>query len=130
MIESLISLGCRTRQNLLIFWMWVVREKVGQGWLSIFTKYWERLTKIWEYGRNHDEEEYQELNFECWLVWLSGLSPCHEPKGCWFDSLSGHMPGLRVRSPAGGMQEAANWCFSHTLMFLFLFLLPFPLKYK
>ena len=29
-------------------------------------------------------------------------------KGCWFDSQSGHMPGLQARSPAGGAQEAAT----------------------
>ena len=36
-----------------------------------------------------------------------------EPKGRWFDSQSGHMPGLWVRSPVGGAQEATtHWCFS------------------
>ena len=29
-----------------------------------------------------------------WLVWLSELSAACEPKGCQFDSQSGHMPGL------------------------------------
>ena len=41
-----------------------------------------------------------------------------EPKGCWFNSQSGHMPGLRARSPVGGKREATNPCFSHTSMLL------------
>ena len=32
------------------------------------------------------------------------------------------MPGLRARSPFGGVREATDWCFSHTSMFLSLFL--------
>ena len=36
-----------------------------------------------------------------WLVWLSGLSAACESKGRWFDSQSGHMPGLWARSPVG-----------------------------
>ena len=36
-----------------------------------------------------------------------------EQKGCWFDSRSGHMPGLQARSPVGGVREATtHWCFS------------------
>ena len=30
----------------------------------------------------------------------------YKPKGRWFDSQSGHMPGLQARSPVGGAQEA------------------------
>ena len=30
------------------------------------------------------------------------------------------VPGQRARSPVGGMQEATNLCFTHTLMFLSL----------
>ena len=38
--------------------------------------------------------------------------PACEPQGCQFDSQSGHTPGLLVRSPVGGAQEAnTNWCF-------------------
>ena len=36
----------------------------------------------------------------------SVLAP--EPKGCWFDSQSGHMPGLQARTPVGGAQEATT----------------------
>ena len=55
-----------------------------------------------------------------WLVWLSGLSAGCELKGCWFDSQSGHMPGLWARSPVGGHVRGNN-----TLMFLSLsFSLP------
>ena len=38
---------------------------------------------------------------EPWLVWPSGLSVGCESKGRWFNSQSGHMPGLRARSPMG-----------------------------
>ena len=39
-------------------------------------------------------------------------APAFEPKGCMFDSQSRHMPGLRARSPVGGVQEATtHWCF-------------------
>ena len=31
-----------------------------------------------------------------------------EPKGRWFNSWSGHMPGLWARSLAGGVREATN----------------------
>ena len=42
--------------------------------------------------------------------------PAGEPKGCWFNSQSGHMPGLRARSPVGGAWEATtHWCFSPSL---------------
>ena len=34
--------------------------------------------------------------------------PVHEPKGHWFNSWSGYMPGLQARSPVGGMREASN----------------------
>ena len=50
-----------------------------------------------------------------------------EPKGRWFDSQSGHKPGLWARSPFGDMQEATNGCISRTLMFLSLSL-PSPLS--
>ena len=34
-----------------------------------------------------------------WVDWM----PACEPKGCKFDTQSGHMPGLQARSLAGGM---------------------------
>ena len=43
-----------------------------------------------------------------------------KPKGRWFDSQSGHVPGLQARSPAVGVQEASTHCF----------LLLFPSLYK
>ena len=43
-------------------------------------------------------------------------APTCEPKGCWFDSQSGYMPGLWARSPIGGVREAtAHWCVSPSL---------------
>ena len=50
--------------------------------------------------------------------------PACEPGGHWFDTQSGHMPGLRARSPAGGVQEATTLTFL-SLSFSFL---PLSLK--
>ena len=50
--------------------------------------------------------------------------PACEMKGHWFTSWSDHMPGLRARSPVGGGQEGANWCFSPSLSPS----LPLPIK--
>ena len=39
-----------------------------------------------------------------------------KPKGHWFNSQSGHMPGLQARSPVGGVREATTrGCFSPSL---------------
>ena len=38
-----------------------------------------------------------------------------KPKGHWLPSQSGHIPGLRVRSPFGGVQEATDQCLSLSL---------------
>ena len=39
-----------------------------------------------------------------------------KPKGHWFNSQSGHMPGLQVRSPVGDMWEAStHWCLSNKI---------------
>ena len=63
---------------------------------------------------------------------LVGWALACGPIGCQFDSPSGHMPGLQARSPFGGMQEAADWCFSRTSMFLSLSFssLSLSLKYN
>ena len=65
-----------------------------------------------------------------WPVWqLGGWVSSHKAEDHWFDSQSGHMPGLQARSLLGGMQEGADQCFSQTLMFLSLsFSLPSPLS--
>ena len=63
------------------------------------------------------------FHYQCGSV---GWALSHELKGCWFDSQSGHMPGLWTRSLVGGVREEVYQCFSHTLIFLSLsfFLLP------
>ena len=48
-------------------------------------------------------------------------------KGCQFESQSGHMPGLKARSPGGDMWETTNQCISRTSVFLSLSL-PSPLS--
>ena len=40
-------------------------------------------------------------NLLLWLVQLSGLRACCEPKDHLFNSQAGHMPGLWARSPVG-----------------------------
>ena len=61
------------------------------------------------------------------LVGVAQWIECLPAKqSCRFDSQSGHMPGFQTRYPVGGVQEAANRCISCTLMFLSLFLPPFP----
>ena len=50
-----------------------------------------------------------------WCGSVDWAAAC-EPKGCWFDSHSRHIPGLWAESPVGGVQEAATyWCFSPSL---------------
>ena len=50
-----------------------------------------------------------------WCGFMDSAPAC-EPKGLWFDSHSGHMPGLWARSPFGGVREAAtHLCFSPSL---------------
>ena len=61
-------------------------------------------TKVWLYFKGDS----------CALAGVTQLS-C-KPKGRRFTSQSGHMPGLRAKSPVEGVQEATN-C---TLMFLSL----------
>ena len=70
-------------------------------------------------------------NLEICSDWCGsvGWASSGKLKSHWFDSWSGHMPGLLTRSPAGGVQEAADRCFPPTLMFLsFSFSLPSPLS--
>ena len=50
-----------------------------------------------------------------WGCGSVGWSIILQTKSHWFDSQSGHMPGLWARSPVGGMQEANDWCFSSSL---------------
>ena len=57
------------------------------------------------------------MNDQCrgWCVSVDWVL-AWEPKCCWFDSQWGHMPGLRPRSPVGGVREATtHWCFFHSL---------------
>ena len=50
-----------------------------------------------------------------WCSSVDGALAC-KSKGCWFDSQSGHMPGLGARSPAGGTWGTTiHWCFSPCL---------------
>ena len=44
----------------------------------------------------------------------------HKPKDRWFNSQSGHTPGLWARSLVGGVWEETDQCFSHTFTLMFL----------
>ena len=54
-----------------------------------------------------------------WCVSVDWVLAC-EPKGCWFNSQSEHMPGLWARSPAEDVQKKTDQCISRTSMFLSL----------
>lgn len=53
---------------------------------------------------------------------VSWASP-HARRGCWFPPWSGHVTGLRARSPVESTQETAEGCYVLTLM-VSLFFLP------
>ena len=52
----------------------------------------------------------QYLNIPFSPGWCGSVDwvPAWEPKGRWFDSPSGHMPGLQARSLVGGMWEVTS----------------------
>ena len=59
---------------------------------------------------NHMIKKY--VNSPGWCGSVDWVPGC-EPKGCWFDSWSGHMPGLLARPVPSGGHVRGN----HTLMF-------------
>ena len=61
-----------------------------------------------------------------WCGSVGWVSSC-KVKGCWFDSWSGHMPGLWVQTPVG-VCTGGNWSMfvSHIDLSLLLSLPPFP----
>ena len=68
------------------------------------------------------------VNSPGWCGSVGWVLAC-KTKGGRFDFHSGHVPGLRARSPFGCVWEANDWCISRTLMFLSLsFSLLFPLS--
>ena len=98
--------------------------------------------KIWVRRRRYQQTWRQENENYC--IWgtekrlkrpdwcgLEGWRSSHRPKGCRFNSQSGHKPGLRARSPPGAcMWEATDQCLSYINVFLPLFLPPFCSKNK
>ena len=110
-------------------------------WASPFTTAiillkWEHHTWYWYYYSRLTEKVaasqricllidiYYQDRTQCpgWCVSVHWVPAC-EPKGWWFDSHSGHVPGLWSRSPVGGMWETTtHWCFSLS------FSLPSPLS--
>lgn len=53
-----------------------------------------------------------------WCGLVDWASACKR-KGWWFDSKSGHMPGLCARSPVRGVREAKDSCFCPFLSLFF-----------
>ena len=78
------------------------------------TPTWSRLASI-------SEGTFQDRLFSPGWCGSVDWAPACKPKGYWFDSQSGHMPGLQARSPVGGMREATSQCLSLS------FSLPSPL---
>ena len=66
---------------------------------------------------------YKFIKCPGWRGIVDLMQAC-KPKCCRFNSQSRHMPGLWARSPAGGVQEATDGCFSPFLSPS----LPFSLK--
>ena len=57
------------------------------------------------YLRIHCQIQGQEYNFGYGWYGSGDWAPACEPKGHWFDSQSGHMPGLQARSPVRGCEK-------------------------
>ena len=92
---------------------WICLGLLGKDFFFLLHVYWSQkhfLIKV--------------LHGSGWYGSVDWVLAC-EPKGRWFDSQSGHMPGLWARSPVGGMQEATtHGCFSPSLSLS----LPFSIK--
>ena len=100
-------------------WSWTT--SYVEGVLS-----WGHVLSIWQLPKVWPKKK---ANSPGWCSSVDWASVC-KPKGRWFNSQSGHMPGLWARSPVRGMWEATNQCISHTLKFSSLsFSLP-PLLSK
>ena len=66
---------------------------------------------------------------EPWLVWLSGLSAGLPLKGRWFNSLSGHTPGLWAGPQLGACKRhLMEVSLAHWFLSLLVFSLPSPLS--
>ena len=92
--------------------------------LYLETNMFENVRALLKRLKQHSSNQSQP---QPWLVWLSGLSAgLRTERLRWFDSQSGHVPGLPARSPVGGVWEATNRCFSPSLSPF----LPLSLKNK
>ena len=83
-----------------------------------------------------EKNNHQEYSIQCFNIWFCpywcgsvGWVLSCKLKGHWFNSWWVHVPGLWVRSLVGGIQKAADHCFSLTSMSLSLSSsLPLSLK--
>ena len=55
------------------------------------------------------------VKYRCGWCGSVDWAPAREQKGHWFDSQSGHVPGLQAGSLVGGVWEATDRCFSPSL---------------
>ena len=89
------------------------------------TRIWITWMNITNISLNNNSNKYDTKEY-IHTGWCGSVdwAPACKPKGCQFNSQSGHMPGLWTRSPVGGHIRG-----NHTLMFFFLsFSLPSPLS--
>ena len=88
----------------------------------------ENLNSIKE-DQSEMKDTLTEMKNNCpdWYGSIGWALSC-KAKGHWFNSLSGHMPGMQVHAWSGCIQEATDHCFPLISMFLSLtFSLPSPL---
>ena len=77
----------------------------GIGPLTNVANLFKSLSKLWNPLKNYSQSPG-------WCGSMDWALAC-KLKGCWFNSQSGHMPGLWARCPVGGTWEATTyWCFS------------------
>ena len=124
-IEQITSkfVSTQVRSHLSIPWNdWATAVARGLGQTSRRTHRW----LPWE---------VQKLAILPWLVWVSGVDIVLQTKRSPVPFLvrehAWHMLELQARSMAGGVQETADWCSSHILMFCSLSpSLPSPFSNK
>ena len=84
------------------------------------------LPLLFPFNKSLPNLKKTQQNSPGWCGSADGVLAC-KPKGHWFNPQSGHMPGLRARSPVEGAQEATDWCVYCTSTFLPISF-PFSLK--
>ena len=75
---------------------------------------------FWQVSSRECMQFFKMHNFSPGWCGSTNWAQACEPKGRWFHSQSGHMPGLWARCPVGGVCEATtHWCFCPSLLLPF-----------